>query len=275
MPDAVLHIGTNEGFTGRPGLTGTDDPFQSLPVSEYRYKRLAETRAAALQGKTLPYQMSWNDVVYAYRMVYDKATGMGSRLPTNLMFAYSPGAKLGYSANYGRAQETTDTDVTGKTITLAAGQVVGQTRMQAATGVSTAPLAAGTLDNLVWLMLAHGEPAVAAAPIMYARRTDANNWIRFFRQSTTNVRIEKNVASTTTTERDVTVPSTEPIVGSAYAIRINGTICSVYVNGIQYDSFTLSAGAQGLTGLQVGFDMTAAGRAVMGELEVWSTNAPV
>lgn len=275
MPDAVLHIGTNEGFTGRPGLTGTDDPFTVLPVSDYRYKRLAETRAAALQGKTLPYQMNWNDVVFAHRMVYDKATGLGPRLPTNLMFAYSPAAKLAYSQNYGRAQETTDTDVTGKTITTAAGQIIGQGRVQVANGVSTAPLAAGTTDNLVWIMLAQGEPAVAAAPIMYARRTDANNWIRFFRQSATNVRIEKDVATTITTERDVTVPATEPIVGSAYAIRINGATCSVYVNGTQYDSFTLSAGAQGLTGLQVGFDTTAAARAVMGELEVWSTLAPV
>ena len=269
MADTVLRIGTDEGFVGNYGVPGSSDPTPTVSLGDYRIKRLIETRMAAMGGKTLPFTLSWNDIVFAYRMIYTREAT--ARLPSNLLFAYSPAAKLAYSNAYGRAQETTDTDVTGKTFTLASGQLVDQGRQQAAAGVSTAPLATGFTDNLVWIMLAHGEPAVAAHPILYARRTDASNWLRLTRQSATNVRLEKDVATTITTERDTTIPATEPLSGSAYALRINGTVAQIYVNGTKYDEFTLSAGAQGLTGLQIGFDVGAAGRAVMGELEVWST----
>jgi len=275
MPDTVQQIGSELGFVENPVAgQSLQDPFPNTNLMSMPYRRLAETRQAALSGKNA-IALTWNDVLYAHRMVYTKVNQLGSRLPTNLLFAYSPGAKLAYTTAMGGVTGTTDTDVTGKTFTQAQGQIIDGVRIQVANGVSTAPLATGQTDNQVWLMLAHGEPAVAAASIMYARRTDANNWIRFFRQSATNVRIEKDVASATTTERDITIPTTEPISGSAYAIRINGTICQVFVNGTLYDQFTLSAGAQGLTGLQVGFDTTAAARAGMGELEVWSTAAPV
>jgi len=277
---AVIQIGTDEHFTGQANGAGLDDPFPTQVVTNGAIRNLVECRQAALMGKSLPFPPTWNDVVYAHRMIYGRSRNeLGNfaqlaRQVPNLLFAYSPAAKLGYSAAGGTVTGTTDTDVTGKTFTQAQGQIINGVRIQVANGVSTAPLAAGTLDNLVWLMLAYGEPAVAAASILYLRRTDASNWIRVFRQSATNVRIEKDVTAAVTTERDITIPATEPISGSAYAVRINGTVCQVYVNGTMYDSFTLSAGAQGLTGLQVGFDTTAAARAAMGEIEVWSTVYP-
>lgn len=276
---AVIQIGTDEHYTDKPSSNGTDDPFPTIPLSNQTIRNLVETRMAALSGRTLQVPPTWNDVVYAYRMVYGRSgNALGNfanlaRNVPNLLSAYSAASRLAYTTADGTLTSTTDTDVTGKTLTGSTGQVVGGLRLQAAAAIATIPLAAGSTDNLVWLIALHGEPAVAATGIFNLRYTDATNFIRIFRASGTLFTVEKTVATVVTTERSVTVPAAEPLSGGAIALRINGTVAQFYMNGTLYDQWTLSAGAQGLTGLLYGFTNTVS-RNALGEMEVWSTNYP-
>lgn len=271
---STLRIGSDEGFSDA-GVYGLTDPFPTMPLDSLYIRRLVETRKVAMadqvncQAIGVP---SWNDVAFAHRSVYAKIGALGA-LPRNLLFAYSPAAKLGYTQAMGGATGTTDTDVTGKTITFPASAIMDSARLVTTTGTFTAPLAAGSLDNQVWLFGAHGEEGVGLN-YFYLRYTDANNWIRIHRQSTIVVRIEKNVASVVTTEADIAVPATEPSVGSVYALRINGAVGKVYVNGTLYATLALSAGAQALTGLLVGGAAAIVARGLVGEIEVWSTLPP-
>jgi hypothetical protein len=280
MGNAVMQIGTDEYYTGKPDANGFNDPFPTLTLMSTAIRNLVETRAAALQGKSLQAPMTWNDVIYHYRMVYGQnGNAMGDynalarRMP-NLLAAYSPAGSLRYTNGQGTVQGTTDTDTTGKTVTFPNSQVIDTVRMQAAAGVSTVTLPAGTTDNLVWVVLHHAEPTAGQSPIFSFRRTAATDFISFVRTNATTVTVTRTVASSPTTERTITVPNTEPLGNSAYAMRINGAVGSFYVNGIQYDSWTLNAAAQALNGLNVGFDIGAAGRSALGEFEVWSTAYP-
>jgi len=279
MP-AVMQIGTDGGFVDKPDATGFSDPFPSISLVSSGVRNLIETRMAALTGRTLQVPPTWNDVKYAYRMVHGRAgnalgkTADIARNMPNLMAAYSPAAQEAYTNGSGVAQGTTGTDVTGKTLTFASSQVVGGMRLQAAAGLSTVPLAAGTLDNLVWVWSVHSEPTAGQSPIMSLRRTASTDMLSFVRTNATTVTVTRTVASTPTTERTITVPATEPIGNAAYAIRINTTVAQFYLNGTKYDEWTLNAAAQALTGLNVGFDVGAAGRMAMGEFEVWSTAYP-
>jgi hypothetical protein len=280
MGNAVMQIGTDELYVGKPDVNGFNDPFPTIPVLSRPIRNLVETRLAAMQGKTLPHPLTWNDVVFAYRSVYGRFgnelgnyADFAKKVP-GLLFAYSPAAQLRYSNAQGAVQGTTDTDVTGKTITFPASQVLDATRAQAATGASTVSLGAGVTDNLVWVVLHHAEPTAGQSPVLSLRRTAATDFLSFVRTNATTVTVTRTVASSPTTERTITIPNTEPLGNSAYAMRINGTVASFYVNGTQYDSWTLNAAAQSLSGVNVGFDIGAAGRSALGEFEVWTTNLP-
>lgn len=278
---AVGQIGTDEFYVGKPDASLLSDPFPTIPLNNQAIRNLVETRMAALQGNSLQFPPTWNDVIYAYRMVYGRFgnelgnfANLARNMP-NLVAAYSPASEMRYTTGQGSTQGTTSTsEVTGKTPVFPNSQVFDAGRSQAATGLSTIPLAAGTLDNLVWLWLVHQEPTAGQSPVMSLRRTASTDFLSFVRTNATTVTVTRTVASTPTTERTITVPTTEPLNQSAYALRINGTVAKFYLNGTQYDSWTLNAAAQSLTGLNVGFDIGAVGRMVQGEVEVWSTNYP-
>lgn len=278
MGNAVMQIGTDEYYMDKPDANGYNDPFPTLSLQSSSIRNLVETRAAACQGKSLQHPFTWNDVIYGYRSVYGRngnALGnfadLAKRVP-NLLAAYSPSASLRYTNGQGGVQGTTDTDSTGRTVTSPSSQVIDTVRMQAATGVTSVTLPTGTTDNLVWVVLHHAEPTAGQSPVFSFRRTAATDFLSFVRTNATTVTVTRTVASAPTTERTITIPNTEPLGNSAYAMRINGTIGSFYVNGTQYDSWTLNAAAQALAGLNVGFDIAAAGRAALGEFEVWNTN---
>ncbi len=277
---AVQQIGTDEFYMGKATSDGFADPFPTVPLTSVSIRNLVETRMAALSGRSLAWAPTWNDVVYGYRSVYGRNANelgvfadLAKRVP-NLVAAYSPAASLRYTNGAGSVQGTSDTDSTGKTLTLATGQIIDGARVQAATGLSTVTLPAGTTDNLVWLFLAHTEPTAGQGPIMSMKRTASTDFLSLVRTNATTVTITRTVASSGTTERTVTVPATEAIGGAAYAIRQNGTVGQFYLNGTKYDEWTLNAAVVSMTGINVGFDITAAGRTLMGEFEVWSTLAP-
>jgi hypothetical protein len=278
MGNAVMQIGTDEMYLGKPDAAGFNDPFPTIPLQSTALRNLVETRAAALQGKSLPHPYTWNDVVYGYRSVYGRhGNEFGNyadraRKVPGLLAAYSPAAMLRYTNGAGGVQGTTDTDAVGNTVTFPNSQILDSVRMQAATGVSTVTLPAGTIDNLVWVVLHHAEPTAGQSPVFSFRRTAATDFLSFVRTNATTVTVTRTVASTPTTERTITIPNTEPLGNSAYAMRINGAVASFYVNGIQYDSWTLNAASQAFTGINVGFDVAAAARGALGEFEVWNTN---
>jgi len=278
MGNAVMQIGTDELYVGKPDANGFNDPFPTMVLMQSSVRNLVETRAAACQGRGLAHPYTWNDVMYGYRSVYGRNgnelgnfNDLAKKVP-GLLAAYSPAASLRYTNGQGGVQGTTDTDSTGRTVTGPSGQVLDSVRMQAAAGLTTVTLPTGTFDNLVWVVLHHAEPTVGQSPIFSFRRTASTDFMSFVRTNATTVTVTRTVASAPTTERTITIPSTEPLGNSAYGIRINGPLCSFYVNGTQYDSWTLNAAAQALNGLNVGFDVSAAARGALGEFEVWNTN---
>lgn len=273
--DVAFHIGQDEGF-GDVGAYGFTDPFPGITLSHPLYRRLVETRmvaladAAKIQDIGVP---TYNDVAYAVRSVYAKTGALGA-LPRNLIAAYSPGSKFGY-ANIllsGAAAATTDTDVTGKTITFPSSVNTMAGRI-GATGIATvdALLANGLI---VGFITGIGDPTVASTGILYARRTDTNNWIRISRQAATNLRVEKDVATVITTEADITIPTGEPVTGSAIFLRLEGTSLKVYMNGTKYATVALSAGAQGLAGTLIGYDTGLPAVRIGGEFEAWTVAPP-
>jgi hypothetical protein len=284
LPNSTIFLGSDEGYSDA-GVMGLQDPFPTTILDSTAIRRLTETRMCALanvskiQAIGVP---SWNDVVFAHRRIYAAPRALGSAA-SNLLFAYSPIANNGYDLDgRGVTTGTTDTDETGKTVTLPTSATWDGGRTAIAATPWTAPLPAGTLDNLAWVTLMHGENSAPGqtAAYLYLRYTDANNWLRLYRIASGTVRLEKNVASVTTTEADFNIATTEPYDGSAYAVRINGTLVSVFANGLRLpqtttllQQVTLSAGAQALTGLLVGGATTAA-RGSYGETEVWSTADP-
>lgn len=278
---AVLQIGTDEFYVGKPSLNdGANDPFPTIPLTSQAIRNLVETRMAANMGRSLNYAPTWNDVVYNYRNTYGRNgnelgiyADLAKRLP-NLLAAYSPAASLRYTLGQGTVQGTSDTDSKGNTLTFPNSQIIDGVRLQAATGLSTVTLPAGTTDNLVWIWLAHAEPTAGQGPTMSLKRTASTDFVSFVRTNATTVTVTRTVASTPTTERTITVPNTEPLGNSAYAFRQNGTVGQFYLNGTKYDEWTLNAAVQSMTGLNVGFDISAIGRVAMGEFEVWNTNYP-
>lgn len=273
--DIMFHLGQDEGFADA-GAYGLSDPFPGVTLTHPMYRRLVETRmvaladAARIQDIGVP---SWNDVIYGVRNVYAKTPALGV-LPRNLIAAYSPSSKFGY-ANIGvsgAAAAVADTDVTGKTITFPSSVNTAVGRI-GATGVATvdALLANGLI---VGFITGIGDPTVANSGLLYVRRTDTNNWIRISRQAATNLRVEKDVATVVTTEADVTIPTTEPVTGSAIFLRLEGTSLKVYMNGTKYATIALSAGAQGLAGTLIGYDTGLPANRLGAEFEAWTVAPP-
>lgn len=274
--DVMLRLGSEEGYPDA-GAQGFTDPFPGITLTHPLYRRLVETRmvaladAAKIQDIGVP---SWNDVVFGIRSVYAKTQALGA-LPRNLILGYSPSSKFGYGniLQSGAAAAGTDTDVTGKTITFSAANV---NTMAGRVGVIAVATVDALLANglIVGGLTAIGDPTVASTGILYARRTDPSNWIRITRQSATNLRVEKDVAAAVTTEADITIPSTEPVSGSAIFLRLEGTSLKVYMNGTKYATIALSAGAQGLAGTLIGFAASVAATILTGEFEAWTVAPP-
>jgi hypothetical protein len=268
-----------EGYSDA-GDVGFTDPFPSVDLSQQMFRNLVETRicalanAARIQDVGVP---TWNDVLFGVRSVYARTRSLGT-LPPTLLAAFSPMGQFGYANknSLGVAAATTATDVTGKTVTMtsAVNTALGLVGPSGASSTLTIPLAAGTLKGYcVGGIVPVGDPAVPDTNYLYAKRTDANNGIRLSRQSATNVRLERNVSGTPSTEADITVPSTEMVAGAAMFLRLNtDDTYGVFLNGVRIGTGTLNAAAVSLTGLLVGVDITGPG--VAGEIEAWSLAPP-
>ena len=279
MPITTLELGTDEGYSDS-GDVGFTDPFPGMPLASQTVRNLVETRKACLanvptiQAVGVP---SWNDCIFGFRAVYAKARSMGTIAP-NMLAAYSPSQAFGYASKNagGTAAATTATDITGKTVTTASAVNTDRGLLGNATAgsVLTIPLAAGTLKNYcVGMIVGSGDPSVPNSGSLFAKRTDANNYLRVFRQSATNVRFERNVAGTPVTEADMPVAASEQIMGSAIFLRLNqDDTYGVWYNGVRIGSGTLSAPGIALTGLLVGYDLVAG--KIGAEIEAWSLTAP-
>ena len=183
MGNAVMQIGTDEFYMGKPDANGYNDAFPTMPLLSSAIRNLAETRMAALKGSSLEHPLTWNDVMFAHRSVFGRngnELGNFADLPRrvpNLLAAYSPSASLRYTNGQGTVQGTTDTDSTGRTVTAPNSQVIDTVRMQAAAGPSTVTLPTGATDNLVWVVLHHAEPTAGQSPIFSCRRTAATDFL--------------------------------------------------------------------------------------------------
>lgn len=268
MPaDGVLLVGTTDGHEAS-GLVGYQDPFPTEELNSYFNRRYIETVMATLQGGNLGFRPSWNDVVYSYRMAHTKGS-MGAQ-PAKLLAGYSPVRALGQlnPAQINVAQATNPVDpVTGATVTMTNANVTRGGVDLAAAGVVTVP---AQVDNVAIIALLSQDPGLFTGPLVHIRRTDANNWIRVSRQSATNIRVEKDVATVITTELDTTIAATESITGAAIGVRINGTRCRVFLNGGMIADFTLSAGAQGLAGTLAGVELADVARQKLEAFSVWN-----
>lgn len=282
MPVTTLQLGTDEAYTDA-GNVGFNDPFPLIALTHQQYRNLVETRMAAManvpniQAIGVP---TWNDVVFQFRSVYAKAQSLGAA-PPNLLAAYSPMAAFGYAQgnSTGVAGATTATDVTGKTVTLSNAAINTPAGLLGSTTAATTlsiDLGAGNSNGIcVGMLVGAGDPTIGNSPTLMARRTDANNWLRVWRQSATNVRFDKDVASATTTEADMTVPSTEPVTGSAIFLRLNAdNTYGVWYNGVRIGSGTVSAGGIALTGTLLAYDATGPQFHVNAEIEAWRVAAP-
>lgn len=268
MPaDSVLLEGTANGHAAA-GLVGYQDPFPTEVLSSYSNRRYVETVMATLQGQSLGFKPSWNDVVYAMRLFHAKGT-MGA-VPAKLLAGYSPSRALGQlnpgQINLAQASNPVDV-VTGATVTMANASVTRGGVDLAAAGIATVP---ALVDNVAVIALLSQDPGLYTGPLVHIRRTDANNWIRVSRQSATNIRVEKDVTTTITTELDTTIAATEPTSGGALGIRINGTRCRVFYDGGMIADFTLSAGAQGLAGTLAGVELADVARQKVDAFSVWN-----
>lgn len=268
MPaDGVLLVGSTDGHTAS-GLVGYQDPFPTEELNSYYNRRYIETVMATLQGQSLGFRPSWNDIVYSYRMAHTKGS-VGAQ-PPKLIAGFNPARLLGQQnpaiLNTTFAGSYVD-PVTGVTITTGTSTNSKGSLDVSVAGVVTVP---AQNDNLAVIALLSQDPALFTGPLLHIRRTDANNWIRVSRQSATNIRIEKDVATVVTTELDTTVAASEVITGAAIGIRINGTRCRLFLNGGMIADFTLSAGAQGLAGTLAGVEIADVLRHKGEAFSVWS-----
>lgn len=266
----VLAIGNPQGVVS-PGVPGATDAFPGQDFTTLAIRRLTENRMAGLSNKTLDFKPSWNDVLYSQRSVYDNAFPKAPQL----FDALSAARLLGNLADVPTqlAQGTAFTGSRGgKTWTFSANANANDGGF-IPTANGQVVVASVGVDNVFLNALGLSDPGLTAGNWMAVKYTDANNMLRVLRQSATNVRVERVVAGTPTTELDTTiVAATDPISSSALGIRINGTVCAVFINGRKIASFTLSAGAQALAGTSVAFQTTTAGRLNNDLMEIYQVS---
>lgn len=279
MPVSTLFLGTQEGYND-VGNVGYNEPFPSTFLAQQAYRNLVETRMSALANAARIQEVgtpTWNDVVLGVRHVYG-SQALGN-LPRNLLAAFSPQGQFGYANRntYGSAAAANSTDVTGKTVTYASAVLTPAGLLGNATAASVVTIntGAGTTKGIVVVAITGpGDPG-DYTDYVYAMRTDANNWVRAYRQSATNVRFESDVASTVATIADYPVATTEQNGGAATAIRINAdNTYAVYYNGVRLGTGTLAAPVQALTGTLVGVAADTPAADVVWEFEAWSTTPP-
>lgn len=271
-----LTLGTDEGYA-EPGLPGATNPFPQVNLHAPQYQRLVQNRIAGLSNEASTAAVpNINDVVMGHRSVYapKRYMGYGTGLPSRLLFAYDPAAAVGYTELSALPSAATGTvvDVTGKAIATPGNMVqLKGGGLLAAVGLVTAPVARNNDLFAQWLTYASTD--LAATTKYLVRVTDTNNWIGIHRQSATNLRVERNVASVVATERDITIPASTPVNGNAIGIRLSGTSAAVYLNGTRVDSWTLNAAAQGLAGTLSGILFAAGGNllSLVDCWEVWKT----
>lgn len=263
----VMQMGNPQGYV-RPGTPGSTNSFPYLDISTAAMRRLAHTRRALLSNKTLDYAPSDNDNLFNHRSVYD------SEFPKNpvLFGALNANQLLGRVADIGTqgAQGTAFVDSKGVTWTFSANaNNVGGVFVPTANGQVVVNSVAA--DNMAALALQHSDPGNTALNWIAINYNTTAEMLRVFRQSATNVRVERVVASTPATEADITVvAATDPVGTSALGIRRNGTTCTVFLNGRKIASFTLNAASQAFTGTGVAFQTTTAGRQNNDLMEIYS-----
>lgn len=260
----VLAIGNDQNFT-RPSDVGNNDPFPGFDHTRNAVRRLAENRIAGVANKTIDFEPTWNDVLFAHRAVFDSEFTK----PSKLFAALDPSRYIGLSQELSAAQGTAFVDArAGVTWTFSA-NANGVAEAFVPTANGQVVVASAGADNIFAQTLAVQDPGLTAGNWIAINYTDANNHLRVYRQSATNVRVERVVSGTPTTELDTTVvAATDPVAGSALGIRRTGTACSVFLNGRRIANFTLSATAQGFAGTGVAFQTVTGGRTLNGPMEI-------
>lgn len=266
-----LVLGSEEGLTDS-GLPGSTANFPHTSFMNQPYRRLGENRAALLSGVNPSYKPGWNDLMLSHRDMYD-CNVRNPNTEGRRFFAW-----LADSAVSGKNGNHPTSAAAAATITDArnARQFTGGPSSVPTKG-GIAPSAAGvwTLANVgatgVGIQAMPTVPAaVLPGPYVAINVNGTTEMIRLFRQSATNWRIERVVASTPATELDIpTTAAIDPLEGSAYGIRRDGTRCRAFVNGRMIADFTLNAAAQALAATSVAVQAVTGGM-LMDNIEVFN-----
>lgn len=268
----TMILGTDEGFA-EPSLPGQSNPFTLENLQAVPYRRLQKTRRAMLENVTYNVEPQVNDVIRGHRSVYtDRLTARNPRV----LAAFHPGAAAAYTGGElpVAIRQATGTILEGTGKAVASPGDLVRTPMGAissAAGLVSVNLGTGRSNEVAVAWLSANDQDGTSQKYL-ARVTDVNNWIGIHRQAAGNLRVERNVASAVATERDIPIPTSTPITGNAFGLRLSGTSASVFLNGVKVDEWTLNAAAQGLTGTLMGVLIGAGAFAytLISYFEAWS-----
>lgn len=268
-----LLYGTDEGYA-EPGLPGQTNPFPFTNILNRSIANLTANRMAGLANQSADYLPSWNDIMYAYRMVYtNRSFGTPGSSPKKLLSAFSPDAMMGYSLQDfygGYTPGPNGIDVTGKVITFPGNQnPIKSVDVQSTPGLTTIPIGSG--NNIFVQMLTATSGDSTALPKLATKVTDANNYLRLAVISSTTLRLDRLVAGVGTTEQDFTLSAgTFNRSGNAIGIRIEGANVGVFLNGKKLGTVALSGAAQALAGTAAGVHTPTVATASVDCFEAWS-----
>lgn len=271
---STIVLGSEEGTTDS-GLPGASANFPHTSFMNAPYRRLGENRFAILSGVDPKWKPSWNDLMYSHRDLYDRDVKNPNQANKTFFSWLADSAVSGKNSGHptSQAAAATITDPkNGRQFTGGPSSVAGKGGI--------APSAAG-----LWTMADVGAtgvaiqamPTVPAAvlpgPYVAINVNAAVEQIRLFRFNATTWRIERVVASTPATELDITTTAAlDPLEGSAFGLRRDGTRCRAFVNGRMIADFTLNAAAQALAATGVAVQAVAGGM-LMDNIEVFSALA--
>ncbi len=279
---SVHIIGAEEG-TVDTGLYGATASFPSTSFLNGPMRRLGETRMAMLRGQSLDYVPSWNDLLMSHRETYDR-NFRGTRAQQILLsprrFAFKSDALFGKVEQ--KLQDQGFAGGSGSLYDQRDPSAIQTASGGPATGIATSggviPSTAGqwsyslgAADRMGAVALLPNDPGLALQAYIAINVTAATDMIRIFRQSATNWRIERVVASTPATELDIaTTAAIDPPGSSAMAIRRDGTRCRAFANGRKIADFTLNAAAQALTGTNASVQGLANTRYLVDNVEFYA-----
>lgn len=265
---SALALGNPQGVV-QPGATGAQNVFTGADFSTLSIRRLTKNRMAGLRGTTLDFDPSWNDILYSHRCTYDNAFPKYNRLYAALESARQLGAAVDVPNSL--AQGTAFVDPrTGVTWTFSA-NANGNVGGFKASAAGQLVVASAGVDNVYVQAQQLTDPGLTVGGWVAVKYASSTEMLRVFRQSATNVRVERVVAGTPTTELDITVvAATDPVSGSALGIRVAGATCTVYLNGRRIASFALSATAQAFAGTGVAFQTFNDDRYTLDNMEIYN-----